>query len=471
MTFQQPTARTNYAGKPSDVSEDGLPSIAVNLEHVSDVSELVALRSSVNNAIQANNVPEARLPEFLDFQKRSAARLDALKYEHVNKAETLNQRHAKKGASAPAYIAGGLHDQEGDLSRRFSLSRGVLAIAEGRNLEGAEAEATAEGLRQFPNASGRLVVPDFVRAHKATQKRSTYGLNSGSAGVDAAVNGVQTLAGEMQGALHAQPLAEQLGARVFDAVGSGSFLVPYLGRTAAASVAEGVADTSSASFNDLTLTPTRYNRSATVTALSLRTNGSNLDRLLMDDFSAAMVAAMDADAFAAVRAATTYTAATETGTDDLAATSLADLFNLVADYMTATGENAYPDLVVSPLGAKVLNTLAADGLYQTLAQAYVNQTGARIIPAVSMQDGDFSAADILANAAADTISGAGLVLAGAFDNCVIARFGGLDIVVDPYGTNADKHTISIHANMYMDSGIIRDGFRGLAVASATIAGA
>jgi len=467
-----PQNRTSYQGQPTTQNAEGLPNPSMDLQTVHDPAQLVQLRSVVNSALQSDQIAENQLPAFLDFQKRSAERLEEVKRAAVVQTRSHLEAPAenKRSASIPAFVhRNGLGDTSSDLARRFSLSRGILAVAEGRNLDGAEAEATSEGLRQFPNAQGRLVIPDFVRSEK--MRRSVYGLDDSSAGVDSLVNGVQTLAGAHNIAMHGEPLVQRLGARVFDAVGSGSFLVPYLGRTAAASLAEGVTDTSSATFSDLTLTPTRYNRAATVTALSLRTNGGNLDQILFDDFNAAMLAAMDVDAFASIRAATTYTAATETGTDDLAATTLADLFNLVADYMTATGRNEYPALVVSPLAAKVLNTTAASGLYQTLAQAYRSQTGAEIVPAVNMLDGNFTASDIFTSGGSDTISGAGLVVAGAFDNCVVARWGGLDIVVDPYGTNASKHTLSLHANMYLDSGIIRDGFRGLAVASSTITGA
>ena len=76
--------------------------------------------------------------------------------------------------------------------------------------------------------------------------------------IDAAVTGKQTLAESLRTARHAEPTAVQLGALVVDASGSASYLVPFLGRTAAAEANEGAATTSTADFHQTTLSPRRF---------------------------------------------------------------------------------------------------------------------------------------------------------------------------------------------------------------------
>jgi hypothetical protein len=242
-----------------------------------------------------------------------------------------------------------------------------------------------------------------------------------------------------------------------------------LGRTAAASTLEANSVTSSATFSELSLTPTRYARRTDVTALALRTNGSALDQVLQADFAAAHAWAMDAQGFAAIKDSATFTPATETGTDDLAATTLANLMDLASDIMAAIRQNEAPVLLCSPIAFEILNTTVATNLSQTLSQAYAASAGGRVVAAVGMVDGDIPAEDALASVASNReIRGAGLVAGGYIPDLVMARWGdGLDLIIDPYA-DADLGVIRVVSNSYSAAGIVRDSFRCLAVASATI---
>jgi predicted phage gp36 major capsid-like protein len=86
-----------------------------------------------------------------------------------------------------------------------------------------------------------------------------------------------------------------------------------------------------------------------------------------------------------------------------------------------------------------------------------------------MVDGDIPAEKALASVAASReFVGAGLVAGGYFPDLIIARWGdGVDLVVDPY-TNATEGAIRVVGHSYVSCGIVRDSFRCLAVASATI---
>lgn len=323
-----------------------VPPIRQNLDGLK-AHELRALDSTLERCFTDGSIADANVREYSDFQKQVQA--------------TLQQRAAApeaETAKAPTYLRS-MGDSEAGLAKNFSISKAIVAAAEGRQLDGAEAEVTAEGRRQFAGTRGQIVIPNFVLD---AQKRAVYGNDSGSANIDSAVTGRQTLAVGYQQALHIQPLAEQLGARVVDAVGSATMLIPYLGRTAAGSTAEGAAATSSATFSELSLTPTRYARVATYSALALRTTGQALDSILTADFQQAHTSAHDAVAFAAIRANSTYTLATENGTNGLEATSLSNVFELAKEAMSATGTNSAPALVCSPEGYKVMNTATASGL-------------------------------------------------------------------------------------------------------------
>jgi HK97 family phage major capsid protein len=447
-------ARVRYSSRPVATN---LPPSDLNVDGMG-ANDLRSLRATIDAAIQADNVPDAQMLNYLQLQERAAARLAAVE---ARDAYMQAQVQAAPAPSAPAVVRS-LGDSHSGLASAFSISRAILAAAEGRQMQGAEAEVIAEGRRSNPHARGQVVLPSFIHT------RNVYGNATGN-GVDVATTGRQTLSAPMLTAHHGVPQLQQLGATVLDAQGSGTFLVPFLGRTAAASTGEASAVTSSASFNELSLTPTRYSRRTDVSALALRTNASAIDQVLLADFSAAHAWAQDAAGFAAIKANATFTAATETGTDDLAATTLGNILDLVSDIMAAIRVNEAPTLLCSTIAFEVVNSVVATNLSQTLAQAYFSSAGGRMVAAVGMVDGDIPAEKALASVAVGReIVGAGLVAGGYLPDLIIARWGDIDLVVDPF-SEVDNAVIRVVSNSYASAGIVRDAFRCLAVASATIA--
>lgn len=451
--------RVRYAGQPTSSSHPKLPAYDIELGSMK-VHELRNLRSNVDVAIQADQVADHDMLNYLNLQERVAQRIAALELRDQYTQNSAQQQPPQQ-VSAPAYL-GTVGDTRSGLSNSFSISRALLQASEGRQLQGAEAEMTAEGRRECAHARGAVVLPSW-----ALQKRNVYGNTAGTY-VNGAVTGKQTLSAGMLAANHGEPVLQALGATLVDAVGASSLLVPYLGRTAAAVMGEGEAITSSATFSELSLTPIRYGRRADVTQLALRTNGSAIDQVLLQDFAAAHAWAQDTVGFNAIRNSATFVPATETGTDDLAATTLDNIMDLVTATMNATRSSAAPVLVCSPIGFDVLNSVVATNLSQTLAQAYISSAAGQVIAAVGMADADIPAEKALLSVAADRkIVGAGLVAAGLFQDLVLARWGGVDVVLDPY-SDADNGVLRVVANSYVNAGVVRDSFRCLAVASATI---
>ncbi len=429
-----------------------MPDPSLDLQRMNS-NDIRALRHRVDAAIQAGEISDAEMLAYIDLQTRAADRLSAL--------EAREQYMAQTAQSAPAIVRS-VGDSPSGLASSFSVSRAILAAHEGRQQTGAEAEVIAEGRKANPHARGSVVIPGFV------MKRDLYGMTSGGS-VDAAVTGKQTLASSLLTAHHGEPVLQTLGATIINATGSSTFLVPYLSRTDAASIGEGAAASSTAGFNELSLTPTRYSRRVDITQLALRSNGSAIDQVLLQDFQAAHAWAQDAAGFAAIRAGATFVKATETGTDDLAATSIIDVMKLCAAIQAATRDGATPTLVGSPIGFQVMNSVTAANLSQTLAQVYRASAGGNVIAGVGMVDGDIAAEDALATVAANRkFVGAGLIAGGYFPDLIIARWGdGVDLVVDPY-TSAEAAAVRIVATSYVSAGLVRSSMRVMAVASATI---
>jgi len=452
MTSPLEAANVRHFGRPQTRTASHVPKITDNLDNM-PAHELRALSHTLEKCTRDGSIADTEIHNYFKFMDDVNARLANVE------AETRNTKPA-----APAYVPN-MGDSKKNLADKFSISRAIMAAAEGRQLDGAEAEVTAEGRNQFAGTRGQVVIPNFVLE---AQQRNVYGNDSGQSGIDGNVSGRQTLSSAYQTALHVQPLAEQLGARVIDALGSSTMLVPFLGRTAAGSANEGAGVSSSATFSELSLTPSRYARVATYSALALRTTGQALDEILTRDFQQAHTSAHDKVAFDAIRANATYSLATEDGTNGLAATTLSNVFAMTKDAMSATGSNDAPALVCSPEGFKVMNTTAVSGLQQTLASAYTMGTGQSVRQATNLADGNFAGDDIIDGADGGTIAGAGLVIAGDFGSCVIAKWGGIDVVVDPFSGN-ESGLITLAANSYCASGITRDAFRALAVSGAVIA--
>jgi len=428
------------------------------------IRDLENARNIVDGALQAGSVNEEDLPAAFDFMKRSAADVEGKRAAYRKAQEQFSATNTTTG-QAPAYIRGGLGDSKTDVSKRFSLSRAVTNVLNGKAQDGAEAEMIIEGRNQFQGAEGQIVIPDWgVR-----QMRNVYGTDSSLGNIDAAVTGLQTLApGGLRAALHGQPLAEQLGAQVIDGVGGQTIVLPFLGRTNAAVSNEGDDVTSSADFQSVSLTPVRYSRVVEVSGLSLRTTPAAMDQVIMNDIEAAIVTAQDKQAFAAVQSNATFVSGTAgTTANDLAATDMEDIHNLVSGYMDATGQNQYPTLVVSRLGAKALNT-GLSGSDTTLSERYATQTGAAIVPAVNIVDGDITSANAVGGTG--TISGAGVVMAGDFSALVICRWSGVDLLVDPFSSST-KNNIKMVANAFSACGVVNDAFRQMAVTNAEITAA
>lgn len=413
-------------------------------------NDLRGLRDTVETGIQVGTVADKDVKTYF----RMLDRIDVAIAQRDRRDTELKRR----ALEAPAINTRGLGDSHEGLAREFSISKAISNAAMGKMQNGAEAEVISEGQRSNPHGRG-ITLPSFVM----NRSNNVYGNDAGSASIAGAVSGKTTVSSQLLSALHDVPVAQQLGATMVQASGT-NFLVPFLGSLIPASAAEGASMDSSATFSEKTLTPNRYGKRVDITALALRVASPQMDEIIMRSMAEGHATSKDRVAFAAVVANATYTSATAANTNDLVATDLEDIFNLAKDATTASANSAAPNFVCSPIGFKALNVKTEASINQTLAGAYRAATGAQVLQANTLQDGDLTSANAVGGTG--TIAGAGVVVAGNFGDLIVAEWG-VDLVIDNL-TNAESGIIRCISNSYVDADVVRDSLRVMAVSSSDI---
>ena len=413
-------------------------------------NDLKGLRHEVEEGINKGIVADADIRSYFSFLDKIEGKLE--------QRQTKDKELQRRAASAPAVHSRGFGDDSKSLSKRFSISKAINAASMGRQQDGAEAEVIAEGQKSNPMARG-ISLPAFV-----LEQRSIYGVDSGSPDIAAAVTGQRTVSAQLLAALHDQPVAAQLGATMVQASGA-HFLVPFLGSMIPSTADEGGALTSSASFNQLDLTPTRYGRRADITTLALRAASPEMDNIIMRSMAEGHAVAKDRAAFAAVVANATYQLATAHSTNGLAATDLKTFSTLPSLQALQAATAAAPNMVCSPIGFQALNVASDSTINQTIAGAYRAGTGAQVLQSNTLLDGDLTSADVVGGTG--TIAGAGVAIAGNFADLIVAEWG-VDLVLDNV-TDADKGVIRCISNSYIAAGVVRDSLRVMGVSSSNIA--
>ena len=442
--------RVRFANAPDGyTTPSNFPKPDTALEALNS-NDLKGLRHEVEEGINKGIVADADIRSYFSFLDKIEGKLE--------QRQTKDKELQRRAASAPAVHSRGFGDDSKSLSKRFSISKAINAASMGRQQDGAEAEVIAEGQKSNPMARG-ISLPAFV-----LEQRSIYGVDSGSPDIAAAVTGQRTVSAQLLAALHDQPVAAQLGATMVQASGA-HFLVPFLGSMIPSTADEGGALTSSASFNQLDLTPTRYGRRADITTLALRAASPEMDNIIMRSMAEGHAVAKDRAAFAAVVANATYQLATAHSTNGLAATDLEDIFNLAKSASVASGNSAAPNMVCSPIGFQALNVASDSTINQTIAGAYRAGTGAQVLQSNTLLDGDLDSADVVGGTG--TIAGAGVAIAGNFADLIVAEWG-VDLVLDNV-TDADKGVIRCISNSYIAAGVVRDSLRVMGVSSSNIA--
>ena len=314
------------------------------------------------------------------------------------------------------------------VNNSFSLQRAILNVAEGRNLTGAELEWAQEYSREAAvagiSANGNIGIPGVaLRAGAADNFQAGSGDGSGF---------VATNVGNAIEALRAPSLIQQVGTTVINGA-TGNLQFPRVSVKAGAAT-EGEVDANAASgmeMDTLTLTPQRVSNKTTYSKLLLVQGGPDVDAVIARDLIAGVNEHIDTTSFAHIISNTTATTTTDLTASNQAETVFAleqavanagaDLSNvsLVADTTTAHALLRRASAVAS------ITTLL--GEYKYFATPHVNTTDTEIV-----MFGNFAQA------------------------CIMAFFGGIDLLVDPY-SSAGTGQINIHVNRFYDFDIRQAG--------------
>ena len=321
----------------------------------------------------------------------------------------------------------------------FSLSRAVAQVSNGRNLEGAEAEwaqeAAKEARSQGLQLAGQIAIPSIaLRAlGDADEHSATTGSGTGyiPTNVPSAIE-----------ALRAPTVIEQLGTTVIRNA-TGNLQFPRVA-TKASGTGEGEADANAASgllLDSVSMTPERVSAKSTYTKQLILQGGADVDRLIANDLSAAMNAYIDDRAFDIILADSDVDDQSTGGanTDMTAALAVA----MESAVLAAGGNLSAARYVMSPeaykLAKNVAQVDAVTALFD-LASGTFNGYPATATP-------------YLVNAAGPL----GQMVFGNFSQgLILAYFGGLDLLVDPYSA-AGNAQVTLHVNRFFDVAIRQPG--------------
>ena len=360
-----------------------------------------------------------------------------VKIKHKTREQDMVARMAHSGT------AGASEQREVErVNGSFSLSRAVAAVANGRNLEGAEAEwaseASKEARSQGLQMAGQIAIPSIaLRAGVADDFQAGSGDGSGF---------VPTVVPAAIEALRAPTVLEGLGTTVIRNA-TGNLQFPRVSNKAVGTgETEVSADAASTmEMDDVTLTPQRVAANTKYSKQLILQGGAEVDALIANELAAAMNAYVDDYAFDAIMASTDVDVVNST---DLILTQ-AVANEMEAAVLAAGGNLAGAAYVMSPKAYEFSKTLAQvanvnavweNGLfnmYRGVATPYlVNST--------------------LDAAAGGSTVGGNMIYGNFQQGGILAYFGGIDILIDQY-SNASTAQIALHVNRFFDFGIRQGG--------------
>lgn len=361
------------------------------------------------------------------------------KIKHKEREQQMVARMAQSGS------AGTSEKREVErVNGSFSLSRAVEAVSNGRQLEGAEAEWASEAAKEMRSqglqSAGQIAIPSIaLRAGSSDNFQAGSGDGSGF---------VPTVVPAAIEALRAPTVLEQLGTTVIRNA-TGNLQFPRISAKAAGTGATEVeADTASGmEMDDVSLTPQRVAANTTYSKLLIQQGGSEVDALIANELAAAMNAYIDDYAF-----------------DTIMASTAVDIYNTADAALSSTVANAMEAAVLAAGG----NLGGAS--YVMSPQAYLLSKSVAQVSGVTplWENGRFNmynavATPYLVNDTLDATGTGGQMIFGNFaQGGILAYFGGIDLLVDPYSA-AGTAQIKLHVNRFFDFDLRQPGALSRAV--------
>jgi uncharacterized protein len=361
------------------------------------------------------------------------------KIKHKEREQQMVARMAQSGS------AGTSEKREVErVNGSFSLSRAVEAVSNGRQLEGAEAEWANEAMREMRSqglqSAGQIAIPSI-----ALRTADDFQATSGQAGAGF----VPTVVPAAIEALRAPTVLEGLGTTVIRNA-TGNLQFPRVSTKASGTGETEVSQDASSGLNmdQVSLNPQRVAANTTYSKQLILQGGSEIDFLIANELAAAMNAYIDDYAFDLISAST---AVNQSSVADAALTAI--IVNKMETDALAQGANL--------AGASYVMSPGAYGLSKALAQ--VSSVNAL------WENGRFNMYNAVATPylvdgflVDGTTPAAGSMVFGNFaQGAILAYFGGIDLLVDPYSA-AGTAQIKLHVNRFFDFDLRQPGALSLA---------
>jgi HK97 family phage prohead protease/HK97 family phage major capsid protein len=405
------------------------------------LKDIKAQRSEYYNEFVAiGNTADAEGRVMTEAEQERSDKLDGMiadldiKIKHKTREQEMVARMAQSGSASTS--------EQREVERvhgAFSISRAVAQVANGRNLEGAEAEwaqeAQKEARSQGLQMAGQIAIPSIaLRAGAADNFQAGSGDGSGfvPTNVPAAIE-----------ALRAPTVIEGLGTTVIRNA-TGTLKFPRVSVKAAGHSKTEVEATANSGMemDELTLTPQRVTAKTVYSKQLVLQGGAEVDALIAGELGSAMNAYIDDACFDTILASSAINVST-TGDTSLNA---ALAFKMEAEVLEDGGNLAGGVYVMSPLAYQLSKAEAA---VASVSPLWENGqfNGFRAVATPYLVNGVL----------ADTTTVAGQMLFGNFaQGGILAYFGGIDLLVDPYSA-AGNAQITLHVNRFFDFDVRQPG--------------
>ena len=394
-----------------------------------------------------------------DFTEVENTRQDAIHSE----VETLDNaiKRAKANEQVFAVAAGNAASKSEQkeveqIRGRFSLGKAISDIVNKGQLDGIELEMTQEGRNEMGSAGasarGNLTVPSFLmgeaRANETYTVDSASGQNQGEK-----VRGTDHI-GIIEG-LRPVPVLERMGATVIQA--TGDLVLPSLPNADASQVGEiATVNNLDGDFGNTKLTPKRFGMRMDLTRQMLHQSDPALDAVIARDMSVAIANELDQYVIGTNFFGTTEITSGSSSATVCAATDYQDLTAHEGAFLSNNPAGQNLALLMDPSMAAYLK-----GVSQSAGGQILN-VGNEILGYPVFASTNVASKTAIAKTyfssitdAADETAFRPIYFVDPTD-VFIAKFGGLDITIDPM-TLAHQGTVRLIANMYADANVRRAG--------------
>ena len=325
--------------------------------------------------------------------------------------------------------------------KRYSISKAMLEIAEGRNVSGLEGEVSkAISDRCNRSADGFFVAPEALRGH-GTRDDVLLGADA-SATDGPELVGTDLRAGEFVDVLRPNMVTVQAGIRVIN----GATQDVSIPRKSSASEAAWVGDEattaharSAPQFKSITLVPNHLGTTIDVSKQLLVQGLPDVDSLIRDDLNQSIAVGLDKAVFqgSGSNQPQGIDGATDVATSTIssaAAPAKAEIFEFLEDVDSGNALSGSLAWITTPAIA-----------------SYLKQT--QIDSSTGNYFWDVSSDTVLGYAAHSTSNcAANDIFFGNWNDYILCIFDGIDLVVDPY-TNAAKRYLTYTVNIMADGDV------------------